>query len=105
MSVNSSQNPGVLAVRTSSSSRSAARPTSSASSRRAVSSDGSPSTSQVPAGISSSHRSTAGRYWRTRTTVDRVGDGHDGHRARVADDVPLEGLAVRVEEGGRAAAG
>src|SRR5665213_3775815 len=69
MLVYSSQKPGVMAVRVRRSNRSAAKPTSSASSRLAVSSKGSPSTSHVPAGISSSHRSTAGRYWRHSTTV------------------------------------
>ena len=51
---------------------------------------GSPSTSRVPAGISRSSRSTAPRYWRTRSTVVVVGHGHHGHRAGMADDVAGE---------------
>ncbi len=67
--------------------------------RRAVTSAGSPSTSQVPAGTSRIHRSRAGRYWWTSTTAVVVGDGHHGHRAGVADHVPLEGHAVGIDEG------
>src|ERR1039458_7655609 len=46
-------------------------PTSSSSSRRAVISGASPSTSRVPAGISRRTRFTGPRYWRTRRTVSR----------------------------------
>src|SRR5436305_10175639 len=43
-------------------------PTSSSSSRWAVSSTGSSATSRLPAGTSSSSASMAARYWRTRIT-------------------------------------
>ena len=60
--------PGVLKVPIRTSIERASRPASSASSRRAVASSASPSTSQVPAGASSTMRSTAARYWRTSVT-------------------------------------
>src|SRR5437763_3256877 len=44
-------------------------PISSTSSRRAVCSGGSPSTSRLPAGISNSSVSIAARYWRTSSTA------------------------------------
>ena len=68
------------------------------------SSGGSPSTSRMPAGISMSSASRAGRYWRTSTT-DGVAlgveqDGHDADRAGRAHDVALERRAVgRLERG------
>ena len=46
----------------------ARNPTSSTSSRWAVSSGSSPSTSRMPAGSSTMERSSAGRYWSTSTT-------------------------------------
>ncbi len=46
----------------------AARPTSSASSRRAHSSGGSPGTSSLPAGSSSRYSPTASLGWRTIST-------------------------------------
>ena len=51
------------------SNRSARRPTSSASSRLAVSSVGSSATSRRPAGISHISASSAARYWRTSVIV------------------------------------
>ena len=78
-------------------------PTSSSSSRRAVVSGGSPSTSRVPAGISSSSRSTAPRYWRTRRTVSCSVTGTTATAPGMADDVagetrPVGGLELGPHE-------
>src|SRR3954463_15625556 len=86
---------------------SAALPISSASSRLPVSSGSSPSSSSLPAGISSmSGSSAASRGWRARQTglvaPARLADDpavlvvarDDADRARVADDLARRLLAV-----------
>jgi hypothetical protein len=65
----SSENPGELWNVTMCSRWPARRPASSTSSRDAVSSVGSPSTSRRPAGISQMSASSATRYWRTSVMV------------------------------------
>ena len=76
--------------------RPAASPVSSISSRAAVVASSSPATSRRPAG--SSRRSTVERGAELADQGDRVVvvEGHDGHRAGVVDDVPLELGAVRL---------
>ena len=65
-------------------------PTSSSSSRWAVVSTGSPSTSRLPAGISSRSSVDGGPELAHQEHPAVVEHGHDHDRARVVDDVALE---------------
>ena len=62
------------------------------------SSGGSPATSRVPAGISSTMRVDRGPVLAHQRHRAVVVHGHDGHRAGMADDEALERAAVGVEQ-------